>query len=76
MGIQGDDGDISSALEILHNASSLLTHQRGIEPTDNDTGVCVDCGEDIEPARLVARPGCRRCIFCQEFNERQGRRVR
>lgn len=37
-------------------------------------GVCVDCGEPIEPARRAAMPGARRCIGCETFIERQTRR--
>ena len=33
-------------------------------------GVCVDCGSDIEYARLRASPGAARCIGCQELHEK------
>ncbi|MET0734441.1 MAG: TraR/DksA C4-type zinc finger protein [Microbacterium sp.] len=29
-------------------------------------GVCVDCGRDIPPARLAARPDAIRCVSCAE----------
>lgn len=32
-----------------------------------------DCGEPIPEARRQAMPGCRRCIDCETFIERQGR---
>ena len=32
-------------------------------------GECVDCGEDIAPARLAAQPWAARCIPCQEAFE-------
>lgn len=31
---------------------------------------CVDCGEDIDPRRVAAMPGCLRCRGCQEEHER------
>ena len=34
-------------------------------------GVCVDCGVDIEPARLESQPVASRCIDCQEKFEEQ-----
>jgi RNA polymerase-binding transcription factor DksA len=41
---------------------------------DDSYGVCVDCGETIAPARLVAYPTATRCIECQQSHEaRPGR---
>lgn len=33
-------------------------------------GICADCGDDIGRARLQAYPTARRCLPCQEKNER------
>ncbi len=33
-------------------------------------GCCIDCGADIEPARLAAYPAAMRCIDCQSLHER------
>lgn len=33
-------------------------------------GSCIDCGEKIEAARLRAYPTAKRCLPCQEENER------
>ncbi|MNU42698.1 hypothetical protein D3C71_314630 [compost metagenome] len=35
---------------------------------------CDDCADAIEPDRLKAVPGARRCVFCEEARERRGRR--
>jgi len=35
---------------------------------------CVDCGDDIEPARRKAVPKATRCIDCQTKHERTYRR--
>jgi len=32
---------------------------------------CVDCGEEIEPARREAAPFAVRCITCQQMTERR-----
>ena len=32
-------------------------------------GRCIDCGLEIEPARLQARPSVARCIECQHRHE-------
>jgi RNA polymerase-binding transcription factor DksA len=34
-------------------------------------GICVDCGEWIDPARLRASPAAARCATCQELHERR-----
>lgn len=41
-------------------------------------GICIDCGEDIAYARLLAYPTAKRCIDCQRVHEERGagRRVR
>lgn len=36
-------------------------------------GVCIDCGEDIEPARLRAYATAKRCHQCQARHENQRR---
>lgn len=36
-----------------------------------DYGYCVDCDEEIEPARLQARPEAPFCIDCQGARERK-----
>jgi DnaK suppressor protein len=33
-------------------------------------GRCIDCDEDIEPARLIAFPTAKRCVDCQSLRER------
>lgn len=33
-------------------------------------GICEDCGEPIPSARLEAWPHARRCVECQEIQER------
>jgi hypothetical protein len=35
--------------------------------------LCIDCGEEIEPARLKALPAAVRCTACQEKQERRSR---
>lgn len=37
-------------------------------------GKCCDCGDEIEPARLEAKPDAIRCIDCQQKSER-GKRI-
>jgi RNA polymerase-binding transcription factor DksA len=37
---------------------------------EQDYGSCVDCGAEIELARLRAEPAAERCVDCQEAYER------
>jgi RNA polymerase-binding protein DksA len=42
---------------------------------DGSYGVCIDCGEEIGRARLKAYPTARRCLPCQQQDERPGARA-
>jgi len=37
---------------------------------EGDYGICVDCDEEISPKRLSAAPWAKRCVRCQEAQER------
>lgn len=37
---------------------------------------CIDCGEDIDPARRAALPSAERCILCQTRHGEAARRER
>lgn len=38
-------------------------------------GICVECGREIAPERLMATPTVQTCIQCQEMLEREQRRA-
>ncbi len=42
---------------------------------DGEYGTCVECGEPIAPARLLALPEVQTCVRCQDRLERLGRRL-
>jgi len=42
---------------------------------DGEYGICVECGEDIAPARLHALPEVQTCVRCQDRIERYGRQL-
>lgn len=50
-------------------ATALTEHQRGREPDDNPGIECIDCDHEIPLKRRQVKPGCRRCIDCQELFE-------
>jgi DnaK suppressor protein len=43
--------------------------------SDGEYGTCVECGEDIAPARLHALPEVQTCVRCQDRIERYGRQL-
>lgn len=50
-------------------ATALAEQQSHREPDDNPGTECVDCGNEIPEERRQVKPGCRRCITCQETLE-------
>lgn len=76
----GDSGDESMANALADfNVAVVDRHVhelRDIEAAfrrikDATYGVCIDCGDEISFARLQAYPTAKRCIVCQEKNERE-----
>ena len=37
---------------------------------DGEYGVCINCGQEVQPKRLEAVPWARYCITCQDLQER------
>ena len=76
----GDTGDesIANALSDF-NVAILDRHIQGMRDIEaalqrikeGEYGVCIDCGDDIDFARLQAYPTAKRCIVCQEKRERE-----
>ncbi len=59
------------------NDLALLPHQQRAA-ADKDappsTGICNDCGNDIDPRRVAALPHCTRCIYCQQAEDKKDKR--
>jgi RNA polymerase-binding transcription factor DksA len=73
-----DAGDESVATEHTEVCSALMQrHARELSDLQSalvrldggSYGACVECGFDIEPARLAAVPAARRCSVCQQAFE-------
>jgi phage/conjugal plasmid C-4 type zinc finger TraR family protein len=64
-----DDMDFVQDINEQHRVDALNDHKRGREPDDNPGIDCCDCNEEIPIERRRAKPGCRRCISCQETSE-------
>jgi RNA polymerase-binding protein DksA len=63
-------GDLSAA-RVDHEVRQLRAMDAALARIDSEEfGLCVDCGEAIPPARLVANPAAVRCIGCQEVHEK------
>jgi DnaK suppressor protein len=70
-----DDADIAARaisynglLALMESEQETLTEVEGaLQAMDDGTyGRCLTCGQEIEFARLEARPYARRCVVCQE----------
>jgi DnaK suppressor protein len=63
-----DFADARRDLEELHACEAALRRlEQGVY------GLCIDCGLEIDPARLQAGPSVARCIACQSKLERDQR---
>lgn len=76
----GDVGDESMANALADfNVAILDRHIRSMRDIEaalqrirnGEYGACIDCGDDIDFARLQAYPTAKRCIVCQEKRERE-----
>lgn len=75
-----DPIDRASNLDLLYTEQNIAKARFGAKPEQLcidgkwETETCVDCGEDIEPARLAM--GRLRCYGCQDSKERSDKRGR
>jgi DnaK suppressor protein len=70
---QNEDREMSFAtrsllVEKANKLAEALERLRG-----GEYGICVECGEQIAPARLRAMPEVTTCVRCQDRLERQSR---
>lgn len=79
-----DENEIASFHENIHvvtifmqRAQQRLRHlEHSMAALENRPGsLCEDCGEEIAPARLAARPEATRCTRCQEDWEEEQQRI-
>ncbi|MDY0331202.1 MAG: TraR/DksA family transcriptional regulator [Thiomonas sp.] len=73
-----DDEAVVEAMDAVEiastarDASELAAIDSALQRLDTpDFGICIDCGADIEPARLLAEPTVLRCAACQQRFEHQ-----
>lgn len=57
------DGGVLDQIE--DTVTDGVLHARARLPTGGGSPVCVECGDDIPPARRRALPGARTCVACQ-----------
>ncbi|MND22332.1 hypothetical protein D3C80_127080 [compost metagenome] len=68
--------DMAEATEAMDRALRINAAQTAAARLDGppaDARDCDDCADPIEPERLKAAPGARRCLCCEEARERQMR---
>lgn len=69
-----DEGDIAQDYQTRLNAAGVAAsraemNRQQVAPT---LEICVDCENEIPPARREAQKGCTRCAECQTLFERLG----
>ncbi len=75
----GDEGDQALATVVADIANAEVSRDilevRDIAAAEariaaGTYGVCIDCGAEIDYARLDAYPSCKRCLRCQDLREK------
>lgn len=61
------DIDAAKAEQAAHELEQVLAARRRLQ--DHSYGLCVDCGEEIDPRRLEALPATPYCTGCQAVHE-------
>ncbi len=64
--------DAVEIAQAARDASELAAIDQALQRLDTpDFGICIDCGAEIESARLLAEPTVLRCTACQQRFEHQ-----
>lgn len=68
-GYAGADIDVEHAMILNENALYAIRQLIDTRPSVSE---CDDCGNKINPLRLVAlgKYGCRRCVPCQTYHDK------
>lgn len=65
--------DNASTLEDLQRDAALSMHR--LNHSAVSATHCEECGELLIPERRDAFPGCKKCVSCQEDEEKRNRRM-
>jgi len=72
-----DEIDRAQEVSEIYQAEVLRAHfarrNPPMPPLTKGEENCIDCGEEIDPARREAIPGAIRCVECQAGKERRER---
>ncbi|WP_420736611.1 TraR/DksA family transcriptional regulator [Citrobacter freundii] len=65
--------DNASTLEDLQREAALSMHR--LNHSAVSATHCEECGDPLIPERRDAFPGCKKCVSCQEDEEKRNRRM-
>ncbi|MDM3332409.1 TraR/DksA family transcriptional regulator [Citrobacter sp. Cb127] len=65
--------DNASTLEDLQRDAALSMHR--LNHSAVSATHCEECGDLLIPERRDAFPGCKKCVSCQEDEEKRNRRM-
>ena len=63
------DGAVQAQID--DTVTDEVKRARARMPTGEGETHCIECGEEIPPARRRAMPGARTCVACQSERDRQ-----
>lgn len=66
-----DENVIEAAERAVEAESAAAVARVRAEVATRGDGICGDCGEEIEAARMAAAPFATRCLVCQTGHERR-----
>ena len=67
------DGAVQEQID--DTITDAVLRARALMPSGESETHCVECGEEIPPARRQALPGVRTCIACQSARDRKATAV-
>ncbi|EHG7888867.1 TraR/DksA family transcriptional regulator [Citrobacter braakii] len=65
--------DNASTLEDLQRDAALSMHR--LNHSAVSATHCEECGDPLIPERRDAFPGCKKCVSCQQDEEKRNRRM-
>ena len=65
--------DNAAEIEELQRNAALSAHRLNRNAVSAEH--CAECGDPLIPERRDAFPGCKKCVSCQEDEEKRNRRM-
>lgn len=67
--VAGFARELEVGVAVIRSIEQLEEREAASHTEAGLKGICKECGDPIEPARLKAKPNAVRCVLCQEEHE-------